>query len=193
MPHPTTLIALTIALLATPAVAQAAPAEAPPPPRSLADPEVAVGITALKEHGFGVAARALVGRVGVEAALATQPWFYAIAGGCNEVHFEFLKHATAGAVIAVANIKDKFRVLVKAGAGWNEAVGPEGRAGAGFDLYLGKRMFLDFGAGIAVVPGVVDRMRAVAKDKCGTGALTSSDESQAIVQPFVGATLYFRF
>ncbi len=155
--------------------------------------ELAVGPTVLKEHGFGIAARILGKRFGIEVGAAYMPWLIAITGACTFADIELHAHYDAAALFSVANIKDRMRILIKAGGGWQDTIGMDVRAGAAFNMYFSDTFVLDVGAGLQVVPGAGDALKRIGKENCPGGTVSQADQDTSVLQPYIGATGFLRF
>ena len=155
--------------------------------------EFALGPALGKEYGFGFAARILAGGVGIEGGIGYTLTLLMIQGDCEYFDLLFVPSYAGTFVIQLKNIKDKMRVLLKLGGGLQDGVGGFAKLGAGFDLYLSRNFLFDFGAGIQIIPGIMDLMEEKADEECGSGAQIDDSAAQNIVQPYIGANAYLRF
>jgi len=159
--------------------------------------EFAVGAALLKEHGFGLAARALFGPVGLEGSVGYMPWIVVIGGDCTYIDLMMKMRVGGNLLIRLKNFANgKMRLLLKLGGAWQEGIpmnGMEGHAGVGFDFFLAKHFLFSVGAGLQIVPGAWEMMEDIEDRECPGMTTQDSDKALAVAQPFIGATAYLRF
>lgn len=158
--------------------------------------EAAVGLTTLKEHGFGLAARVL-GPVGFEVSAGYEPWLAMVTGAC-EVFDVMMKLQLEGDLLIRLNIfgGDDMKMVIKLGGGWMEDIDYFAKAGVGLDSYVSRNFFFEFSTGLMIVPGAEAFMDHFidAQEECrGASGAVEKTIFSSDYQPYLGLNLFLRF
>ena len=173
-----------------PARARRANIESPEPseeaethnPRTLA-----IGLTTLKEHGFGVMVRARANHVAGDLAVGFNPILVVGSGGSSAVDFGMPLQASIGPVFIFSNDQSTFQNGIRINGIYNRAVGPGG--GLGWVGEITKAHFtIAFGFGLQIYPQATKRVKEYFPDLQGT-ELSSSPPPE--VQIYVGVNLFW--
>ena len=90
---------------------------------------LAIGLTTLKEHGFGVMVRARANHVAGDLAVGFNPILVVGSGGSSAVDFGMPLQASIGPVFIFSNDQSTFQNGIRINGIYNRAVGPGGGLG----------------------------------------------------------------
>jgi hypothetical protein len=149
-----------------------------------------LGLTFLKEQGFGIAVRGRINHFGGEISGGGNPWFLFAQGSCDELIFGFAPHVTASLLFFITDHERFFQSGIRAAAIWDRVYGFGGMLGYMGELSFTKLIALQAGVGLQIYPLGERRPKEIAEDEC-PGAVIDFNPITTIVQPYFGVNLLF--
>lgn len=149
-----------------------------------------LGVSILKEHGFGAVARMQFAWFGLEASVALSPYFLFVSGACSELILEATWRVSASALGTFG--RGRLRHGPRLGFTFDGFFGPGGQLGYQLEVAFNPWLALSFGAGLLVFPLGEEPAEKRAAAACGVNPSSIQlDPLQTIVQPYIGASLLF--
>jgi hypothetical protein len=149
-----------------------------------------LGVTLLKEQGFGVAVRGRFNHFGVEAAGGGNGWWFLLGGDCDELVFGVAPHVTLSALFFISDHRQFFQSGIRAAAIWDHVFGFGGMAGYLAELSFTKLIALQAGVGLQIYPLGERRPKEIAEENC-PGMEIDFHPLTTIVQPYFGVNVLF--
>ena len=141
---------------------------------------LALGITTLKEHGFGGVVRARANHVALDLAAGFNPVLVIVTGSVSKIDFGMPIQASVGPVFFINNDHAKFQSGIRLNGIYNKALGPGG--GIGWVGDLTKHSFaICFGAGVQIYPDASKRVKEYFPDLKGADLSSSTPELQVYI------------
>jgi len=153
----------------------------------------ALGVTTLKELGFGATVRLRFDHFGLEASGGGMPWFVFVSGSCNAITGGFAPHATLSALAWFTGDQSRFQPGIRVAGMWDGQFGWGGQIGFNADFTLSDLLALNIGVGLQGYPEGESRGRAIVAEECSVSpdAVQTGDLAELIVQPQIGLNLMF--
>jgi hypothetical protein len=149
----------------------------------------AVGLTLLKEQGFGVSVRGRFNHFGVEASGGGNPSFFLISGACDRLIVRFGGHATLSALFFITEHDKFFQSGIRAAAIWDQVYNFGGMLGYMGELSFTKLIALQIGVGLQIYPLGERRPKEIVQEECPGASISLSELN--IVQPYFGVNVLF--
>ena len=148
-----------------------------------------LGVTLLKEHGFGLAVRGRLNHFGVEASGGGNGYLMFTSGDCREFLFGVAPHVTASFLFFFNGHERFFQSGLRLGGIWDGLFGFGGMLGYVGEMSLTKLIALQAGAGLQVYPEGGDGPQELVEEKCGGSSEISPLATH--VQAYVGINVLF--
>ena len=138
---------------------------------------LAIGLTMVKEHGFGAVVRGRANHVAVDLAAGFNPLLVIITGDESKIDFGMPLQASLGPVFFISNDQANFQNGIRVNGIYNRALGPGG--GVGWVGEITKRRFtIAFGAGLQIFPQATRRVKEYFSDLQDASLTSSAPEVQ---------------